>query len=109
MSSMIVRISEDAHSTLKRLAEAGRIPMQAVLDEAVELYRRRHFLDRVNVAYGRLRKNRKAWGDLKREREAWDTTLADGLAVTGNTPKVVTPVRRRAAPATGAGRRIRRA
>jgi hypothetical protein len=53
--------------------------MQAVLDKAVEEYRRRLFWERVDAAAGDLRKDSAAWEEEMAERRAWDATLADGL------------------------------
>jgi hypothetical protein len=53
--------------------------MQAVLDKAVEAYRRKLFLEEVNQAYAELREDQEAWEELESERAAWDSTLADGL------------------------------
>lgn len=79
MESLTLRISKDAHRKLKMLASHEHMPMQAVLDKAVEAYRRRIFLESANESYATLRQNPSAWKDLLKERAAWDTTLADGL------------------------------
>ncbi len=79
MSSSTVRISAEAKETLRALASSTNKTMQDVLDEAVELYRRRMFLTEANAAFHRLRHNAQAWEQEKRERAAWDSTLADGL------------------------------
>jgi hypothetical protein len=39
-----IRISEVTHATLRSLAAAGGQPMHAILDQAVEEYRRRLIL-----------------------------------------------------------------
>jgi len=54
--------------------------MQAVLEKAVEEYRRRHFLERVSLAYERLREDPEAWREMQAENAAWEETLKDGLA-----------------------------
>ena len=77
MPSSTMRISPTAHSTLRRLAALRGESMQAVLDEAIEQYRRKCFLDQANAAFAALRKNKRAWRDELAERGAWDTTLAD--------------------------------
>jgi hypothetical protein len=51
--------------------------MQAVLDKAIEDYRRRCFLEEANRAFAALRKDRNAWKAEVDERRAWDSTLAD--------------------------------
>ena len=74
-----VRISDATHGTLRELAHAEGTSMQALLDEAVELLRRRRFLERVNTAYAALRGNPRAWAEVEQERHQWDGALLDGL------------------------------
>jgi hypothetical protein len=80
MGQAMVRISERARQTLREIAQSADEPMQAVLEKAVEEYRRRHFLERVSLAYERLREDPAAWSEMQVERDAWDQTLKDGLA-----------------------------
>lgn len=79
MPSSTVRVSAEAKEKLHALASSTNKSMQDVLDEAVELYRRRVFLAEANAAFRRLRQDAQAWKHERREREAWDSTLADGL------------------------------
>jgi len=81
MGYTTVRISSRAHKALKELATNDGRPMQALLDEAVEALRRKRFLERVNEAFGGLRKDAAAWSALEAERKEWDSTLLDGLSV----------------------------
>jgi len=74
-----VRISESTHATLRSLAAEGGETMQAVLDKAIEEYRRRLFWERVENAAGDLRKDSAAWEEELAERRAWDATLLDDL------------------------------
>jgi hypothetical protein len=74
-----VRISKPAHATLRALAKRARVPMQAVLDQAIEAYRRQLLLEELNGAYAALRQDPEAWADLERERASWAATLQDGL------------------------------
>ncbi len=53
--------------------------MQAILDEAVETYRRQCFLERANAAFAALRNDPNAWQEELEERAAWDITLTDDL------------------------------
>lgn len=53
--------------------------MQAVLDEAIEKYRRDKFLDAANEAFAALRADPVAWKAEEEERALWDRTLSDGL------------------------------
>ena len=54
--------------------------MQAVLDKAIERYRRERFLHAANADFAALRRDAKAWKEELRERALWEHTLADGLA-----------------------------
>jgi predicted DNA-binding protein len=75
-----VRISPRAKATLRELSKREGKSMQAVLDEAIDHYRRETFLDRANAAYAQLRKDPKAWRQELAERAEWDGTLMDGLS-----------------------------
>jgi hypothetical protein len=77
--SLNIRISSRSKIALRTMAKREGKPMQAVLDEAIERYRRDKFLDDVNAAFARLRADPKAWKEEQAERALWDKTLADGL------------------------------
>jgi predicted transcriptional regulator len=79
MRQPTIRVSERTRETLSVLAHAASQTMGAVLDQAVEAYRRNRFLEDVNAAYAVLRDDPSAWAELEAERSAWDSTLADGL------------------------------
>lgn len=53
--------------------------MQAVLDAAIEYYRRDKFLDEVNEAFARLKSDPIAWAEELEERAVLEGTLLDGL------------------------------
>jgi predicted DNA-binding protein len=74
-----IRISPDTKAALQDLAKREGKPMQAVLDEAVERYRRDRLLDEANAAYARLQADPDAWKEELAERQLWETTLMDGL------------------------------
>lgn len=79
MQSTTVRISDESRQLLRELASQEGLSMQAVLDKALEAYRRQRFLESVNAAYAEVKQDPSAWQELKQERELWDTTLTDGL------------------------------
>lgn len=79
VSSATVRVSPETHSKLKELAQLAGEPMPAVLDKAVEAYRRQQFLAGLAADFARLRRDAKAWDEEQDERRAWDATLADGV------------------------------
>lgn len=51
--------------------------MQAILEKAIEEYRRRNFLEKANAAFAKLRSNPKVWRQELRERKVWDVTRKD--------------------------------
>ena len=92
-----VRITSTAHALLKELARRSDSSMQVVLERAIEDYRRKRFLDDVNLGYARLRRDADAWSRHEQELAMWDATLADGLDGTLRAAKVRTPSRARKA------------
>jgi predicted transcriptional regulator len=79
MASVTLRISTAAHRILRDLARASGEPMSAVLDRAIEEYRRKRFLEKANEAFASLKLDPKAWARELEERRAWDATLRDDL------------------------------
>jgi predicted transcriptional regulator len=79
MASTTVRVSEETHDLLRKLAAATGEPMQRVLERAVENYRREQFYAEFNVAFERLRADPIAWEEELAERALLENTLADGL------------------------------
>ena len=63
----------------RRGQTAVEVPMQAVLEDAVEQFRRQRFIAEVNAGYARVRENEQAWGAVLEEREPWELTTGDGL------------------------------
>ena len=84
MRSTTVRISDSSHKLLGSLAAEEGVSMQALLDKALESYRRQRFLTAVNAAYAALRHDRAAWEALQQERATWEATLGDGLDASEN-------------------------
>jgi len=84
MPSANVRISRDAHAVLRQLAHQEGLSLQALLDRAVENYRRRLFLEKANAAYTTLRADKAQWDEELAERGEWDATLTDGLDESGD-------------------------
>ncbi len=79
MGQATVRVKEATRAAIKELARAEGRSMQAVIEKAVEEYRRRRFVENVNAAYDGLRNDPDAWAEVEAERTAWDQTLTDGL------------------------------
>jgi hypothetical protein len=65
---------------LRQIAEEEQQSMQAVLDKAIERYRRERFLHAANADFAALKQNPKAWKEELKERARWEQTLPDGLS-----------------------------
>jgi len=74
----MVRINVHTHQTLREIAQAEHRSMQAVLEKAVEEYRRRRLLEEANAAYAVLRNDPEAWREVQAEQAEWEG-LSDGL------------------------------
>ena len=74
-----VTISNTSYQTLAELSASSGKPIQTVLEQAIEQYRRQQFLAATNQAYLALRDRPETWQEELEEREAWDITLEDGL------------------------------
>jgi hypothetical protein len=83
MSQAMVRIAPATHAVLKDLAAREQDTLQAVLDRAVEEYRRRRFLEGINDGYATLRADAGAWAKEQAERTLLEGTLSDGLPEAG--------------------------
>ena len=79
MSSATVRISDQSKNTLREISEESGESMQAIVDKAIEEYRRKRFLEAVNADYAALRADPEAWAEHQKELALWDCTLMDGL------------------------------
>jgi predicted transcriptional regulator len=79
MASTTVRVTDHTHEMLRELAAATGKPLQQVLEQAVEQYRRDRFFADLHAAYVRLADDRAGWQEELDERAELDGTLADGL------------------------------
>ena len=74
-----IRISPAAYQSLTQMAKATNSSLQEMLDLAIENQRRRLLLEQTNLAYSKLRQNKKAWQAWRAELRQLDATLSDGL------------------------------
>jgi predicted transcriptional regulator len=79
MPSTSIRIDEQALAVLRELARRQRQPVQTVLRQAIDSYRREKFLEEANAAFAALRSHPDAWREEQQERDLWDQTAGDGL------------------------------
>ncbi len=77
--STTVRIADATRDLLKSLAQEEGQSMQVVMERALELYRRRRFLEQINAGYASDAKS----GSVAAEDALWDRTLSDGLQSEG--------------------------
>ena len=76
--AVTAKISELTHVALKQLAKQTGKPMQLVLEEAVESYRRQKFFDDLDRQVLATQADPKAWDEELAERTLWEAPLADG-------------------------------
>ena len=76
--AITAKISKPTHQVLKQIAEISGKPMQLVLDEAVELYRREKFFEELNRKVLAVKKDPKAWAKELQERSLLEASLSDG-------------------------------
>lgn len=79
MNSSTIRISKKSQYILKKLSGRQDKSMQKVLDEAIELYRRKSFLEDINIAYSSILNDKELREEMRKENAEWDVTLMDGL------------------------------
>ena len=79
MGHTTVRIRTSTHQALKTMADESGQTMQSLIEEALELLRRRRFLDAVNASYSALKEDNSGWLELREELAEWDVALEDGL------------------------------
>jgi len=72
------RITEKTRSILRFLSNETGKSMQAIIEQAIENYRRQVFLEQSNQAFAALRANPEVWKEEQEERALWDNVLNDG-------------------------------
>lgn len=70
MQTATIRISESSHRILREISKRDKKSMQAVLDQAIEAYRRQSFLEGLSTDFAALRENEVEWQAEKAERSA---------------------------------------
>jgi hypothetical protein len=73
-----VRVSNTTHELLRSLSKEFGESMQTIIEEAVEQYRRRKFLEGLNEDFRALKEDSANWQEELEERAMWDKTLLDG-------------------------------
>jgi predicted transcriptional regulator len=78
-STTTVRISERGHRRLRALASSAGLPLQTVLEEAIDLYRRERFARELDEGYAAIWADPQAAEEENAERALLEATLPDGL------------------------------
>ena len=79
MQTHTAKITSASYEILEMLAQELGQTRTAIIERALESYRRQYLLDKFNQAYDSLKSDPDAWGKELAERKSWDVTLADGL------------------------------
>jgi hypothetical protein len=74
-----VRVSERTHKYLHEVSELTGKPMTAVLDHAVERYRREQILKEANRAWAAMMEDPGTRAEIEAEHKILEGTLLDGL------------------------------
>jgi len=72
-----IQIPDATYETLRRIAGDG--PIETIVAEAVEEFRRKRLIDESNAAFAAIQADPEEREALRLEREEWDGTLGDGL------------------------------
>ena len=79
MAGTQVRVSNSTHRILRSLSLEVGESMQTIIEQAVEQYRRRRFLEGLNQDFKTLKEDTQFWQEELEERELWDKTSLDGV------------------------------
>jgi predicted transcriptional regulator len=77
--SVTIRVPEETHAQLRRLAASRKQPIGEVVAAAVERLEEEEFWDQMEVEFERLRADPAAWDEYMAEHREWDVALLDGL------------------------------
>jgi predicted transcriptional regulator len=80
MGTVTVRVSTATRDLIARLATEKGMTMTAVVEEAVDDYRRKKFFEDLHAAVERTRADPEAWADYQAEVAIFDKAAGDGLA-----------------------------
>ena len=78
MAGTQVRVSNSTHQVLRNLSLEVGESMQTIIEQAVEQYRRRRFLEGLSQDFKALKEDAESWQEELEERKLWDKTSLDG-------------------------------
>jgi predicted transcriptional regulator len=74
-----IRVPQETHAQLRRLAASRKQPIGEVVAAAVERLEEEEFWRDMETAFEELRADPEAWDKYLAEHREWDVTLLDGL------------------------------
>ena len=74
-----VKLSAEAHASLKELAEAEGVTLTEEIGRIIEEKRRQRMFEEAERAYEELHEDEAAWSEYRKEVEELEGTIADGL------------------------------
>ncbi|HEY7029775.1 MAG TPA: hypothetical protein VH482_00545 [Thermomicrobiales bacterium] len=77
--SVTIRVPQETHAQLRRLAASRKQPIGEVVAAAVERLEEEEFWNQVTADFERLRADPEDWASYMKEHREWDVTLLDGL------------------------------
>jgi predicted transcriptional regulator len=77
--SVTIRVPQETHAQLRRLAASRKQPIGEVVAAAVERLEEEEFWRDMETAFEELRADPEAWDEYLAEHREWDVTLLDGL------------------------------
>lgn len=77
--SVTIRVPQETHEQLRRLAASRKQPIGEVVAAAVERLEEDQFWDQMEAEFERLRDDPAAWEEYMAEHREWDVALLDGL------------------------------
>jgi predicted transcriptional regulator len=77
--SQLVRVDDQTHMALQKLARQNGKPMGLVLAEALRFYADHLFWEEANRAFAAANQDPSLAAEDEAERQLWESTLGDGL------------------------------
>ena len=76
---MSVRVGKTTYNRTRVIAANRGASIRSVVEDAIETYRRHHFLMQLSADFAALRANRSEWQKELNERKIWEQTLGDDI------------------------------
>lgn len=74
-----VRVRSHVHATLRELSHELDVPIQDIIEDAIDAYRRQRMIEQHNRAYAAVKADPDQWRAELEERAGWGRSASDGL------------------------------